>query len=166
MASKWQLPNAMPEITPTNSHLEFRVLHDPFRKLSNSNWPFTFQIPNENAPFTPHFIFIRCFFLLLPLHHRYVVYTIYISFNASNTFINFNFYCFNWHSFSCSFHPCHLLSLSFSYSHSLSCADAFFRTTVQWFSLHMLNKWFVRKFTLTSWHFIYFWVKMFSDFWS
>lgn len=104
----------------TNSHFELE-----FYVLRSENYPIQighlFQIPNENAPFTPHFIFIKCFFLRC----RYVVYAIYIS-SVFDTFINFNFYSFHWH-FSCSFHLCSLLSFTYAmlflYTIHFTCND-------------------------------------------
>lgn len=58
MASKWQLLNALAsDNTTSHSELAFYVL-----RLENHpiQIGYLFEIPNENAPFTPHFIFIRC----------------------------------------------------------------------------------------------------------
>lgn len=60
MASKWQLPNALAkDNTTSHSELAFYVLRLEDHPIQIGHLS---EIPNENAPFTPHFIFIKCSF--------------------------------------------------------------------------------------------------------
>lgn len=106
----------------TNSHfeLEFYVLRLENHPIQIGH---SFQIPNENAPFAPHFIFIKCFFLhLLSLYRPCNLYFFYVWYVYKFQFLLHQL------AFSLLFSLlCHLLSLlGICFLHSLPCAAVFY----------------------------------------